>query len=252
MNEPIETQQPLPEVHTVQLRLGEPVSALDGPFGELADIVIDPHSRVVTHVVIEPRHHHYQARLVPIGLVSADGDRIQVDLDSDRLRLLERVVDIDYLRMTDPITVDGNWDIGTEDVLAMPYSWGSTAMTSYDDSAAMIQWDRVPKGECEVRRSSAVLVDGGQCIGHVAGFVADGDHLTGVVVERGHPGLAHHTLVPMGSVARVSNDHVALDMDAATFKALPKAAGLEGPLGDHSRTLRQHLDGLLHHRRVDD
>ena len=117
MNEPIETQQPLPEVHTVQLRLGEPVSALDGPFGELADIVIDPHSRVVTHVVIEPRHHHHQARLVPIGLVSADGDRIQVDLDSDRLRLLERVVDIDYLRMTDPITVDGNWDIGTEDVL---------------------------------------------------------------------------------------------------------------------------------------
>lgn len=124
--------------------------ALDGPFGELADIVIDPHSRVVTHVVIEPRHHHYQARLVPIGLVSADGDRIQVDLDSDRLRLLEQVVDIDYLRMTDPITVDGNWDIGTEDVLAMPYSWGSTAMTSYDDSAAMIQWDRVPKGECSV------------------------------------------------------------------------------------------------------
>jgi hypothetical protein len=56
----------------------------------------------------------------------------------------------------------------------------------------------------------------------------------------------------MGSVARVSMDHVALDMDAATFKALPKAAGLEGPLGDHSRTLRQHLDGLLHHRRVDD
>ena len=141
MNEPIETQQPLPEVHTVQLRLGEPVSALDGPFGELADIVIDPHSRVVTHVVIEPRHHHYQARLVPIG-------------DEEALR--ERVFD------------------GTEDVLAMPYSWGSTAMTSYDDSAAMIQWDRVPKGECEVRRSSAVLVDGGQCIGHVAGFVADG------------------------------------------------------------------------------
>lgn len=246
-----ETAEPSPATRPAVLRLGQPVDALDGHFGELADIVIDPHARVVTHIVVEPRHHHYQARMVPIDLVSADGDRIHIDLDGSRLRHLQRIVDIDYLRLTDPVTVDGNWDIGTEDVLAMPYSWGSTAMTSYDDTTAMIQWDRVPKGECEVRRSSAVLVDGDRCVGHVAGFVADGDHLTGVVVERGHLGLAHHTLVPMGSVARVANDHVKLDMDAETFKALPHAADLQGPLGDHSRTLRQHLEGLVHHRRID-
>ncbi len=32
---------------------------------------------------------------------------------SARLRRLERIVDIDYLRLTDPIPVDGTWDIGT-------------------------------------------------------------------------------------------------------------------------------------------
>jgi sporulation protein YlmC with PRC-barrel domain len=47
----------------VRLELGSPVNCTDGPFGELAEIVIDPTKRRVTHLVVEP--HGGEALVVP-------------------------------------------------------------------------------------------------------------------------------------------------------------------------------------------
>src|SRR6478672_6727055 len=60
----------------VRLELGSPVNCTDGPFGELADIVIDPTKRRVTHLVVAPDGDHGKAKLVPIELASAeDGEK---------------------------------------------------------------------------------------------------------------------------------------------------------------------------------
>ncbi|HEY6888204.1 MAG TPA: hypothetical protein VI300_10505, partial [Solirubrobacter sp.] len=50
----------------MKLELGCPVACTDAPFGELADVVIDPLSRRVVHLVVQPSGHHSRARLVPI------------------------------------------------------------------------------------------------------------------------------------------------------------------------------------------
>lgn len=52
------------------------------PFGELGDIVVDPVAGDVTHLVIQPHNDHFQARLVPIGLVSEDPAGLTVQLDT--------------------------------------------------------------------------------------------------------------------------------------------------------------------------
>jgi hypothetical protein len=49
--------------------LGAPVSCEDGPCGELSRIVVDPISRIVTHLIVEPRHRHARARLVPVSML---------------------------------------------------------------------------------------------------------------------------------------------------------------------------------------
>ena len=49
----------------MRLELGTSVRCTDDTFGELADVVIDPISKRLTHLVVRPRHEDGLARLVP-------------------------------------------------------------------------------------------------------------------------------------------------------------------------------------------
>ena len=42
----------------MRLELGAPVRCTDEELGELADLVIDPVMKRVTHLVVNPRHEH--------------------------------------------------------------------------------------------------------------------------------------------------------------------------------------------------
>ena len=50
----------------MRLDLGSPVRCADEAFGELADVVIDPTTRRVTHLVVQPDRPSEPARLVPV------------------------------------------------------------------------------------------------------------------------------------------------------------------------------------------
>jgi hypothetical protein len=68
-------------IAVMRLDLDSSVACADGPFGELSDIVIDPGTRRVTHLVVQPPERHYLARLMPIGRVRVDEGRGGVVLD---------------------------------------------------------------------------------------------------------------------------------------------------------------------------
>ena len=55
----------------MRLDLGSPVRCTDEAFGELADVVIDPGTRRVTHLVVQPHQRDEQARLVPVDRARA-------------------------------------------------------------------------------------------------------------------------------------------------------------------------------------
>lgn len=227
----------------MQLRLGQPVHAADGPFGVLADIVVDPVARRVTHVIVEPRHHHYQARLVPIWLIEAGDRHLSVKLDGDRIRQLQDVVHSEFLLVTDPLPTGDAWDIGHQKVVAMPYYEGDLRLESSGEYVSL-DYDRIPKGECEIRRESQVRTVDNKVVGRVEGFLVDEEHLTAVVVKTGIVGLRHNVLVPMGSVMTVQNDTVTLGLTGTEFRDLPAAVGLTGPRGASAGLSRlEHLAG---------
>src|SRR4051812_16891556 len=58
--------------------LGTPVHCTDGDLGKLADLVVDPRTGRVTHLVVHTRHR--ASHLVPCELAEADGE------DAVRLR----------------------------------------------------------------------------------------------------------------------------------------------------------------------
>ncbi len=205
----------------MRLEIGNRVRCTDGVYGELADIVIDPLEKRVTHLVVQLEQGEGEGRLVPIQLAKGRDDEqreIELECTVDEAQGFESVHEAAYLRLGESPAEDPDWDVGVEDVLAMPYYAGLDEGTYPGalDSHVTMYYDRVPKGQVEVRRSSAVISADGHSLGEVDGFVVDADeHITHFVLERGHLWGRKEVTIPIGAVARVESDavHVALSKD---------------------------------------
>jgi hypothetical protein len=83
-------------------------------------------------------------------------------------------------------------------------------------------YDRIPKGEVEIRRASDVTSADGDHLGHVDGFLVDGDdQITHVVLERGHLWGRREVSIPIGAVSRVHTDAVTVRLTKDEVAALP-------------------------------
>lgn len=234
----------------MELRLGQPVHSTDGVFGEVADIVIDPLQRKVTHLVVEPHKQHQQARLVPMWLITVEVDVVKIALSTGFVRQLQRVAYDDFLRGGEPPDVGDEWEIGVQDVVAHPY-WDadSTFRSFMRRDAAHVSYDRIPKGDCEIRRCSAVSTSDYHVVGRVKGFLAEADDLVAVIVQTGLRGFRHAVNVPMSSVAKVFNDEIVLSLDRAAFNALPWADDHGDPRDSPHEELQPRVGEVTHRLR---
>jgi hypothetical protein len=209
----------------MRLELGTRVHCSDGVLGELADVVIDPTARRVKHLVVRPDEEEGEARLVPAELAKeGEGEGIALRCTLDEARRLPAVEEFAYLRLGDVPVEDPDWDVGVQNVLAMPY-YDATGMTlspgTYGGETAVF-YDRVPKGEVEIRRASAVWSADGHHLGHVDGFVvADDDAITHVVLERGHLWGRREVTIPIGAVERSATDEIHLSLSKDDVGRLP-------------------------------
>jgi sporulation protein YlmC with PRC-barrel domain len=210
----------------MRLELGTPVRCSDDLFGELADVVIDPTSKRVTHLVVRPRNQEQlSARLVPVELAEGSEGESAISLRCtvDEMNQLEPVQEFAYLRLGEFPVDDPNWDVGVEDVLAMPYyeAAGIGAYPSYDPNLG-VTYDRVPKGEVEIRRTSAVISGDGHDLGQVDGLLLDDEgQITHFILERGHLWGRREVTIPIGSVSKVETDAVTVTLSKDEVGALP-------------------------------
>ena len=211
----------------MRLELGKPIRGADKVLGELADVVIDPTTKRVTHLVAKPSEGDGSARLVPIELVEAGGgdeDEIRLRCTREDFLALDDVQEIAYLRLGESPTSDPDWDVGVENVLALPYYQGPEFMGVSSVGVigeVDITYHRVPKGEVEIRRSSTVSATDDDFLGRVDGFVVDGDHITHLVLEHGHLWGKREITIPIGAVAKVETDAISLSLSKAEVEALP-------------------------------
>ena len=211
----------------VRLDLGSPIRCSDDAFGELADVVIDPTTRRVTHLVVQPHHSIERTRLVPVERARSDdgaGGTIVLDGSVAEILELEPVREAAYLRLGEFPVADTDWDVGVQEMLALPYYQGPDAVGSepiaYDDHGTWA-YDRIPKGDVEIRRASPVTSSDGHHLGHVDGFIVDGeDHIGHVVLEHGHLWGKREVVIPIGAVARVETDAVVLALSKDEVGAL--------------------------------
>jgi sporulation protein YlmC with PRC-barrel domain len=208
----------------MRLDLGSPVRASDGDYGELADLVIDPIKKRITHLVVQPEHRHDLARLVPIERAQAldeSSGAIKLDYTLAEINELDTLQKSAYLRVGEVPVEDPDWEVGIENLLALPYYESltpggglGTTMPSmlYDDHMTEI-YDRVPKDRIEIRRASAVISSDDHDLGHVDGFVVDSeDGITHLLLQHGHLWGKREVTIPIGAVANIANDEVTLSL----------------------------------------
>jgi sporulation protein YlmC with PRC-barrel domain len=193
--------------------------------GKLADLVVDPVAKRVTHLVVKPHHGAGSSHLVPIELAEPTEQvgGIVLNCTAQELEALPPVQEVAYLRLGEVPTADPEWDVGVSDVLALPY-YDSSGLAGPVDTVGDtgIVYDRVPKGEVELRRSSRVMSKDGAYIGDVDGFLVEGEnHITHFVLERGHLWGRREVTVPIGAVASVESDVVELSLSKDEIGELP-------------------------------
>ncbi len=205
----------------MRLELGSRVECTDGTLGKLADVVIDPTSRKVTHLVVLADREEL-TRLVPVELAEPSSDAngaVALRSTVEEAQRLPSVHEILYLRLDGFPVDDPNWDVGIQEVFALPYY--PTYDLEPEPLDYTISYDRIPKSEVEIRRASDVHAADGHRLGHVEGFVVDPDgHITHLVLEHGHLWGRREVTIPIGAVARVETDTVTLILTKDEVEAL--------------------------------
>jgi sporulation protein YlmC with PRC-barrel domain len=208
----------------MHLGLDTQVATTDGLSGTLADVVIDPAKRRVTHVVVRAGDPDPAARLVPLGLVSDASGKVALTCTAQDFEQLESIQGYAYLPVDERPAPDSEWDVGVEDVVMMPSYQGADlgVYTAEIDPNVGVTYDRVPKGEVEIRRSSIVLSSDGHELGTVHAFDVESGAITDVVVERGHLWWKRSVQVPIASVATLETNAIGLGLTKAEFGKLPR------------------------------
>ena len=215
-----------------RLDVGEPVMATDGQAGRLDDVLLDPRTRRVTHLVVAPTTGPDRSpRLVPIGVATTHGSALRLSWAADDLLRAPRVETARLLDL-DTWPHDGSWDVGVVRTFVwprdddgyrdtMPVEPGFDPRTRPRDGAVTV-FDQIPAGTVEIRGASRVVGRHGHTLGHVAGLVLDDDHvISHLVLARGHLWARRRVTVPAGAVTYVVTDRVDLDLGRADLAAFP-------------------------------
>ncbi|HEY6836020.1 MAG TPA: hypothetical protein VI142_06050 [Gaiellaceae bacterium] len=200
----------------MRLELGTRVRLEDGATRELADIVIDAAKTGVTHVVVQAAGDPDSARLVPLSLANraAEGQELSLRLTAEALDQLDRVHEHAYLHVGEKAEEEPGWDIGVEDMQPVPQPTAPAAFPDYGSGPLQdvaVTYDRVPKGEIELRHASDVYSSEGHHLGHVDGVLLDdGDAVTHLLLERGHMWWKREITIPASAISKLETDMVTL------------------------------------------
>jgi hypothetical protein len=207
----------------MNLALGSTVRCSDGAVRELADIVVDAPDRRVTHLVVQPKRRREEARLVSLELAGED-DKGGVSLfcTAEALDGFERVREYAYLPAGQQPEESPEWDVGVEDVLVAPSVEPLDMAEPEVDPNVNLMYDRVPKGEVELRLTSSVYSADEHRVGSVNGIVVGEDGvITVLTLQRGHLWWRREVSVPVDAIASLENDVATLAVEKNELKRFP-------------------------------
>ena len=205
---------------TTQFTIGTEVSCSDGVCGKVSRVVIDPFARIVTHLVVEPKHRQGLGRLVPIDLVEASTGAVRIRCTMAEFDELEHAEETQFLPGT-----GGHAGYDAGQALSQPY-YGLA--DTIGDVPQAVTYDTIPLDEVAIRRGDQVHATDGT-IGSVEGLVIDvrSHYVTHVLLQEGHLWGRKEVAIPIVAVVGVG-DGIRLNISREEVEDLP-SVGLVHP-----------------------
>ena len=213
---------------TTPFIIGTEARCTDGVCGEVIRVVVDPVAQTVTHLVVEPKHRQGLGRLVPLDLVDATGDSIELRCTLAEFDNLGSAEETQFLPGSDTFAEYGPGQASSWPYygLAGPGIGGGMGIAGgmgigLAEVTPTVVVDKVPLGEVTVRRGEPVHAADGD-IGLVQGLVIDprDHHVTHVLLQEGHLWGRKQVAIPISAVTSTA-DGIHLKITKQDVQDLP-------------------------------
>lgn len=165
--------------------LNAEVQCTDGAGGHVTALVLNPVTKVATHLVIDPKGHGHDMYLLPLAWVTeSTGKKIALQCSRAELDQLPPFLKEERVVAEGLDAMDAQALMGSEFQSGVSYQDFSFAGGG---SAAVIEVEAIPESEVAVRHGIPVEATDGKA-GEVDGFVLDpqSGQITALVLREGH------------------------------------------------------------------
>jgi sporulation protein YlmC with PRC-barrel domain len=196
------------EAKEMDIPLNVQVFCDDELCGLSTEVILDPKTDEVTHLVVKEHHAPHTERLVPISLVQETAPHlIRLRCSKQTLTLQERFVTMEARRKQIPHYIA---DLG-----GIPVSVPETRWATRKHQA-------IPWGELGVRRHARIEAIDGH-VGQLDEFLIapETEHITHLVMREGHLWGEKDVSIPVSEIDRIEESVIHLKLDKQSVEALP-------------------------------
>ena len=192
----------------MKIPLDARVQCTDGPGGRVVQVIVNPITRKMTHVVVEEKKSPQVERLVPLRSIVETGDElIYLGCSLQELGQMTPLIESEFLWAEIP---------GFDEAypyLLHPYVIPGRLMTKQQS---------LPPGELGIRRGTRVHATDGK-VGWVDEFVTipTNGEITHLLLREGHLWGCKEVTIPVSAIERIEERAVYLKLDKRGVQALP-------------------------------
>jgi sporulation protein YlmC with PRC-barrel domain len=197
------------KVTMMDIPVNAEIVCTDGIGGRSTQIVLNPKTNEVTHVVVEEHGFMGLEHLVHVDqIVESTPTAIRLRCTKAELGEMELFRETEYTPSTAPHYVTGPYPLGYSVVPESRYF--------------VLEHEHIPPGELAVRRGTQVEAIDGH-VGQVDEFLVDSasDHITHLVLREGHLWGQKDVTIPLAAIDRIEEDTVYLKIDKRRIEELP-------------------------------
>ena len=206
---------------TMTFWIGADASCTDGACGQVSRIIVNPVTREVTHLAVDPKHRHGPERLVPVDLADATTGQIRLHCTLAEFQTLRPAQETESRPDLDP-TGHGHPDNAPNEGNWVVRGRGVSMQRGEPGTPQQVTVDYVPEHEVEVHRELTVCATDSD-IGQVGGLVVEpgGHHVTHVLLQEGHMWGHKEVAIPIGAVTKIGTLLIHLSLTKHQVKDLP-------------------------------
>ena len=203
------------------------VVCVDGECGSLSHVIIERNSQKVTHFVVAITNLlESQKRLVGTDcIVRTTSKSVALNCTKEELAAMPSFTEMRFLN---PITshYEPLEEFSDEALVSRGsyLAWSDPSMlanTGVDIFSVPVEKELIPAGEMAVHRGASIEATDGH-IGRIEEFLVNSNdqHLTHLVLEKGHLWHKKELTIPMSAIAKMDEEYIYLNIDKATVKSL--------------------------------